>query len=437
MLDLSFGFAAVSMVVAAIYLVFRCRFRITSVSMLLAAMLVIHGPGYLYYVLFSHKPPIFLRMEKSEFFESGLIALNISLASMFFLIIAGSEMVNAIARHRASAADDAVARWPPSASIGFNNRSMRIGLCCVAIVMFGVSFYEGHIRTIVEFMTSDAKTTFRLQRGGSEYYLYRVALSSVAPMLAAWGLTHWLATKDRGVAIASLMLLAAVLIGKIETLQKANAPLFAAQLILAAQLMTSNRVTIKFAAAVTALAACCLAPTVALAVTGYEEKGVLSFLSYRIFLVPNEVLLEHFIAFPGHLPHTMGGNIRPLASLMGMPYIPSYDVVSFHWRQVSGSTSTTMFIGDAWDAFSYTGVAAASLLAGAICRSIDLVFLAKGKTPIGAAMLSASFIGIYNLLISGIETSSFSGGLLLCPAIALVITYFGRKQRNRPSIAQI
>ena len=116
-----------------------------------------------------------------------------------------------------------------------------------------------------------------------------------------------------------------------------------------------------------------------------------------------------------------GANIRFLAFLLGHHYVPSFDTVSQLWRGTTGSTTTAMFIGDAWADFSYFGVALFSVVAGAVCRAIDLFFLKSGKTPLSIAVLASVFIGIYNAMISALPTALLSGGLLSAPAVALLI----------------
>jgi hypothetical protein len=80
-----------------------------------------------------------------------------------------------------------------------------------------------------------------------------------------------------------------------------------------------------------------------------------------------------------------------------------------------------MFIADAWADFSYIGVIGFSIAVGIICRTIDIVFLARGKTVTAVAVLAAAFVGIYNLMISALPTSMLSGGLILPPLLLVVI----------------
>jgi hypothetical protein len=80
-----------------------------------------------------------------------------------------------------------------------------------------------------------------------------------------------------------------------------------------------------------------------------------------------------------------------------------------------------MFIADAWADFSYFGVIGFSIVVGGICRAIDILLLVRGKTVTAMAVLTAAFIGIYNLMISALPTSMLSGGLILPPLFVIVI----------------
>ena len=162
-------------------------------------------------------------------------------------------------------------------------------------------------------------------------------------------------------------------------------------------------------------------PIIRLAVPEVDEMEALSFFYYRAFDVSNQALLEYFGAFPERIPHMWGANIRPLAAIWGLQYTPSFDTVSRLWRFTGGSTTTAMFIADAWADFSYFGVIGFSIVVGMICRAIDIILLIRGKTVTAVAVLAAAFIGIYNLMISALPTSMLSGGLILPLLIVIAI----------------
>ena len=67
-----------------------------------------------------------------------------------------------------------------------------------------------------------------------------------------------------------------------------------------------------------------------------------------------------------------------------------------------------------------------SILAGAICRAIDIAFLANGKSAVAIAVLAATFWGLLTLLTTALNIALFSGGLLLAPLLAAMLIAAGR-----------
>jgi hypothetical protein len=208
------------------------------------------------------------------------------------------------------------------------------------------------------------------------------------------------------------------MVGKSETLSKAPPAFFLIQLIVAGLLVFRNRLTWRSGLGALFAVILILYLVIRLTISAYDDYGALGFLYYRIFEIPSESLLETFGAFPFRYPHTWGANIRPLAMMMGRDYTPAFTIISELWHGASGATSNALFIADAWVDFSYAGVIVFSILAGTICRAIDAIFLANGKTVVGIAVISAVFFGIFTLLVTSLNTAALSGGLLLAPLAA-------------------
>jgi hypothetical protein len=147
-------------------------------------------------------------------------------------------------------------------------------------------------------------------------------------------------------------------------------------------------------------------------------ESVAAMVYSRIFEVENQTLLENFAAFPGLHPFMWGNNLRPIATWNGVPYVPAFNIVGYLWYGSHDITSPSLFIADAWADFSYAGVIAYSITAGAICRILDIVFLARGKSVIGVAVLGATLVGVLTLLTTALNIALITGGLLLAPVLA-------------------
>jgi oligosaccharide repeat unit polymerase len=221
-------------------------------------------------------------------------------------------------------------------------------------------------------------------------------------------------------AVTAILAVTTVL-GKVETLSKAPIALFLLQIMLVVYLVVRNNINWRVALGSVIVTLIIFYPIIRLAVPEVEQMEALSFFYYRAFDISNQSLLEYFAAYPEGMPHMWGANIRPIAAIWGLHYTPSFDLVSRLWRFAGGSTTTALFIADAWADFSYFGVICFSITVGMICRAIDIVFLTSGKTVTAVAVLAAAFVGIYNLMITALPTSMLSGGLILPPLLVVII----------------
>jgi hypothetical protein len=159
-------------------------------------------------------------------------------------------------------------------------------------------------------------------------------------------------------------------------------------------------------------------------------ESVAAMVYSRIFEVENQTLLENFAAFPGLHPFMWGNNLRPIAMWNGVPYVPAFNIVGYLWYGSHDITSPSLFIADAWADFSYAGVIVYSIIAGAICRILDIVFLIRGKSVVGVAVLGATLVGVLTLLTTALNIALITGGLLLAPLLAgAVMLASGRLNR--------
>lgn len=440
MLIASYVAAAAAMCGAGVYLYLRLRLFLTATVMLLASLLLIYGPAYLSFILSSgEKAMMIYRLSgsmggksvifgiiqaASPDFDAILVAMNLSMAFMFVSVIAGIDIVDRLIPNRIAAMQSALTGWnsqPLKDNVG--------GSCALLIVVGGLTLFlawisikENHIGTIKAFLSiagdEAERVAYRLKNGGSPNYLYRLILGAVAPMLVVWGFLSGWVNRSWMLLVAASLLFFAVMIGKCETLSKAPPAFFLVQLILAGLLVVRNKLTWRSGVAVLFAIILIFYMIVRMTISAYDNFGALGFLYYRIFEVPSESVLETFGTFPFRYPHTWGANIRPLAMIMGVDYTPAYIIASQLWHNTKDATSNALFVADAWIDFSYAGVIVFSMLAGAICRSIDATYLVNGKTVLGISIMAAAFIGIFALLVSALNTALFSGGLLLAPLLA-------------------
>jgi hypothetical protein len=442
MLAVSYTVAALVMSGAAIYFYLRLRLFLTATAMLLGSLLLIYGPAYLSFMLSSGeramviqrlsgsiggKSPIFSIIHAaSADFSAIVTAMNFAMALMFVGVIAGIEIVNRLIPNRIATTQAALAGWnsqPLEDNVG-GSRVLLLTIAGLTLFLAWVSIRENHIGIIKAFLSipdEAGKIAYRLNNGGSRSYLYRLALGTVAPMLVVWGLLSGWINRSRMLVLAACLLFFAVMIGKSDTLSKAPPAFFFIQLIVAGVLVFGNRMSWRSGLIALLAAILVLYLIIRITISSFGDFGALGFLYYRVFEIPSEAVLETFGAFPFRYPHTWGANIRPLATIMGHNYVPSFTIISQLWHNTKDATSNALFIADAWVDFSYAGVFVFSMVAGATCRLIDAVYLVKGKTALGIAVMSAALAGVFALLVSALNTAFLSGGLLLAPLLAGVL----------------
>ncbi len=455
MLSISYVAAAAAMFGAALYLFFRARLFVTTTTMLIGSLLLIYGPAFLSFTLSSGEPgllinrlsgisvgsfhphPIFSIIKaKVPDLNPVIVAMNFSIALMYASIIAGVEAVDWLFPKRVAAMQNAVAKW--NAQILHDDtdghRLLLIAILALVAFMAFVSITERHVATIQHFFSitenNVTRNLFRLNFSGSHNYFYRLILTAVAPVFVIWGFLAGALGRSWPLLLAAFLLFIATMIGKFDTLSKAPPAFFLVQLMVAAVLAFTNRMNWRSTLGGACLVALVLYATTRLVMVLPENTEVQAIYS-RVFEAESQSLLENFATFPFVHPHMWGANIRPIAMLMGVEFIPGYSVVAHTWYGSYDSTSPSLFIADAWADFSYAGVIVFSLIAGAICRSIDAIFLVRGKTVVGVAVLGATFIGVLTLLITALNTALLSGGLLLAPVlVGLLVTasrFFGRR----------
>jgi hypothetical protein len=449
MLAVSYAFAAAAMTVAAAYLFFHLRFYITTTTMLVGSLLLVYGPaalafeasngqfGYVIQQLINGttfpKSTFPMMASRVGGLDPVIADVNFSLGLMYLGIVAGIEAMSRLWPARTAAMQIAARDWSRQSmkDDARTHRLLLIAILACLLMMLIFSLREDHVGTIRGFFAIErdntARNLFRATHGGSSSYIYRVILSAVAPMLVIWGLLAGTVSKSWPLLGATALLMAATMLGKIETLSKAPPVFFLLQVMLAALLIFTNRVSWRVAlfGSLTFLAVVYAATR--LIIIFSPELSPIEAVYSRIFDVENQTLVENFAVFPRLHPFMWGTNLRPIASLMGVPFTPSFSIVAYIWYQDHNITSPTLFIADAWADFSYAGVIVFSIVAGAICRGIDLVFLPQGKTVVNTAVLGATFWGVLTLVTTSLNIALLTGGLLLAPLLAAILVLASRR----------
>src|SRR3954447_10971591 len=305
MLVASYVLIAFAICGAIIFLCSRLRFFLTASTMLVVSLLLIYGPAYISFMLSSgEKSMVIQRLSgsmggksvifsiiqaASPDFNAIIIAMNFSLALMFVGVIAGISIVDRLLPKRIAAMQVSLAGWnsqPLKDDVG-GSRVLVVAITVLTLFMAWVSVRENHLGVVKGFLsiTDDeaARVIYRLNRGGSHSYLYRIVLGAVAPMLVVWGMISGWINRSWLLLLAAGLLFGAVIIGKADTLSKAPPAFFLVQMIVAGLLVFRNRVNWRGGIAVLFAIILVFYLTIKLTVLAYDSFGALGFLYYRVF----------------------------------------------------------------------------------------------------------------------------------------------------------
>ena len=433
------------LVLALWYLLSRIGSRLSISLMLFAILLAIHGLPLLVY-LYVTGPDTFI-------YEAALAPVNRTevltrlvwaITLMFAFVILGSELAATAFNAQFQRGHAALRQQVP----GLLHRTVylhpivRMVLWITAVAMLVISVLESQPSKLIEYFAAGESEVGRLllrqESGGTPYYLYNVVLYSVAPYLVM--VAYCDDNGARRFPLLAAALFAAVILGKFGTLSKAPPVIFMLQLVLLHLLLRRRSINLSTATLLVCSALVMFLTIVHLTIPDLDLVSAASFLYYRIFDIPNEVLVEYFAAIPASLRH--GGGAGIFAFLRDGPasdYIPMYSAVAEITRASLDSTSNVMFVGDAWAEFGWFGVVTFSLLAGAIARAIDICAMRLGESDGAACLIAGCSFGVVTALSTALTTALITGGLALLPLLSMMTTRRtqSRSQSAHPRAASI
>ena len=358
--------------------------------------------------------------------------LDIALALTFIAICLGIWLADCVFRNSRTDQKLAVSRWsttPIQAANQVGSLSLRIVAVTSILFMLYFMVRDDQLFKIYEYFSTQAgefkKIAMRREMGGSPVYFFNLILGNVLTFVAFYFWTWWREGMQPGaprwLALGVILL---VIVAKLATLSKAPATIFILQLLVLEMVRRSLRLSLRYTAILAGVSVLLFSLMTFVAnsnLGGFSQS--LIFLFYRVFMIPNESLLEYFIVIPHQLAHTFGHDIRLFADLLGVePLRPTYWRVAEALRGVGGSTTTAMFMADAWAAFSWAGVILIPLTLGFLVRWIDIELIVKrGRNCATIAGLGLGHYGIFIALSTAFQTALWTGGLILI--LPLVIAF--------------
>ena len=398
-------------------------------SVLLGLLFLFHGPAYLYYTrVWGPETEFYWTILQAAPTADPIGTLDVALGLTFLGVCAGILLADSLCGAGPEQFNQALARWSGSevkipAAMPARIRTIAwLGLA--TLVTFAV--LDNQVSKVVAYALSDAsefeKIALRREQGGSSLYLFNLLIGNVLPFIGFSLLALYHSSARMPMLLVSFV--GMLLLAKLATLSKAPPAIFLLQLLVLNALRSSLQLSRGM---ITLLAAAAAALFVVMSIVAIPGLGgieeALDFLFYRAFMIVNEGLMEYFAAIPHLIPHTQGLQAGWVAALLEtVQQEPTYWIVAELHRGAPGSTSTVMFMGDAWADFAWPGVVLASVGTGLLVRWLDIqLILRRGKTAATMAGLALGHYGVFVAFSTALQTALLTGGLLfVLPLVALV-----------------
>ena len=425
-----------SIIASALLLWRRIGLNLSLSSVLLGLLILFHGPAYLYYTRIYGPDTDFFDIILSATKGNDVFpALDLALALTFLFVSLGVLFVDFASKLRPSRWRQAVAVWAKTAVTPKPTEVRRIvGVSLVLAVGLMLPFVlvDSQLPKVLNYFTSDLgefeKIALRREGGGSDFYIYNLLLSNLLPF-TAFCTIGLLFGKAKVSKVQALGFIALVVMGKAATLSKAPLAVFMLQCAIVWLMLHRLTLSWKTTVGIFVLATGLFVLMSWVANPSADELLlVFDFLFYRVFMIVNEGLLEYFAAIPYAIAHSWGTQTSWIAALFqAEPRLPTYWLVGEVHRGSIGSTTTVMFMGDAWADFAWGGVVATAFAIGALVRWIDIqLIVRRGKSVASVAGLALGHFGIFIALSTSFQTAVVTGGL----ALILPFVHFVARRRR-------
>lgn len=441
----------------------KVNFTLSSVGLLL--LLTFHGPAYWFYTRYwihgdsyvnklydrsaeavlnsppsdGIMPPIanvpviydhLARLSGDVAFNSALANLDVAMALLLLGTVLGFFLADRAMGSDQSHMSAAITTWQNSRPDSCLKRRwaravfwVLVALCSAALILLYLQTEKFSLVYKYFFTVGNEieKIKWRRESGGFSYF-WNLFFATIAIFATVYAMNEIRFSKLIGIFIA-LSFIALIIFGKMAYLSKAPVIVYIVQICLAVNIARSLKVSKTAAVSLLAILGGGAVLMVFVANSNLQGLGnALIFLFYRLFMIPNESLIEYFLAFPNYLPHTYGLENRFIAFFLGEPKIlESYWRVAEVLRGVGGSTTTAMFTGDAWAEFSWIGVIIFPIAFGSMLRFLDIILIGKiGKTSASIAGLSLGYYGIFIALSTSLFTALLTGGISMIPILVMI-----------------
>lgn len=427
-MDWSLAFVCAAMLLAGVFVYAYVGLNLSLSSILLLLLIFLHGPAYLYYIKVWGPESGYLDFVLAASAGQPVIEnVNLALAIVFTGVCFGILLTDLLSGRTPGRVRRSIESWNPKA-IEFtrtDGRNLRSMLLIVTLVMLAFAVFDNQLGNVVGYFGAMGgerdKIDLRREFGGSSVYLYNLLSSNLFPFLAFCGVAaHRLGKWNGGLLL--WLFLGLVLLSKLALLSKGPFAVLLIQLALVFAMTKSMKLSPRKILIILSFVAATFVGMVLFVNLGEDTQGlVFDILVYRTLMIPNEGVVEYFSAIPYVLDFTWGRQLSWITGLFqAQPLLPNYLLVGEVHRGFLGSTTTAMFVADAWADFSWFGVVAFPVMVGMCVRAIDIRLLTVGRpTAWKLAGIAAGHFGLYVAMNTSFTTALLTGGLLLVTPFAV------------------
>ena len=412
---------------AIAFYIFYVKINLSGTSVLFGMLILLYGPA-LYFFLEHYALEKMLRsVHLASIYDVSIVShLEIAMTLAFLFLCLGIYLCDRILKNSNRDFSMAISGWKNEPVEKSQARILWLGIAVLAVLIV-FTIIGNHFDKFIEYFFSGLSYREKIalrQNNTDPGYIYRLLMANALPAAAVMLVAgSWLQKQPYPIFyILTACVALAVLLGKAAMFSKAPPVIFALQLCVALFLVRSLYISKYKLIALGTIATILAAVMTIIALPQLDSAtSVLRFLSYRVFMVPNEALLEYFAAIPQIIDHSWGGQFSWLFRFQSdAPLKPTYILVAEALRGVPGSTSPAMFIADAWADFSWYGIIIASLVCGAIFRLADYFLIIRlGRSVAAVTGLSIMHFAAFTAVSTSLQTAMLTGGMYLIPFLLL------------------
>lgn len=427
-------------IMSAGLLIYRCiGVNLSLASVLISLMILFHGPAYLYYTrIYGPDTDFFDTIISAAKGQDPLPTLDLALALTFMFVCFGILFANLASQVSTRRWKHALEIWAlaPIKDRKWEVRRIKTASSILAAgVMLPFILIDNQLPKVINYFTSDlselGKIALRREGGGSDFYLYNLLLANIFPFVA-FSMIGLLVAKAKISRAQTFGFIALVALGKAATLSKAPLTVFMLQCLIVWLMLHRLTLSWQVLAGLLTFSTLLFGAMSWIANPASDEfLLVMDFLFYRVFMIVNEGLVEYFSAIPYVIDHSWGAQSSWVAGLFQTtPRLPTFWLVGEVHRGEIGSTTTVMFLGDAWADFAWLGVMVTAFIVGALTRWIDIqLIVRRGKSIASASGLALGHFGLFIALSTSFQTALVTGGLAL---IVPLVGFLSQRPRAGP-----